>query len=563
MQIKRSISVILTAVLLCMAILMTSCDALSVKKVEEDPTEQLMSSTSSTATNVVNSISPLDPVKAALKKGLFEISYSNDEIGNISNRFYIDAEAKKAADIASVELMGEKIDLGIYGADSKLAVSSSLLGDSAYGFDFTTLAEDAKNSEFWALVGTTYSEAEAQIGDLLDSLSGFSEKEDEIKKSLEDLKKEVKKVLNKTDVSVSKDKVSVGGEDVKAILINYEFGKDTVNEIAGLVIDWYADFMKAYTEMLPAGSSDIDLDPDDMKSSLADILDEVNNLKFKLSFALNVKSADIMLFEGKMSGESDEGNAKAEVTVDFGKNPAESDSFDAKVKLTDVDGQEITAKATVKRTNDKDSFERKISLSAESDGESHSLEIGFKHDKESKNFSFCYTMDDEKAEVNGTLEYSDNDLSLVVEKIIINGEETVLGIKLFVKAGEEVPAMPDFKNLATMSKDDYTALGESVQQNVLPILNALGFPGLGSSGGHHTINPDYDDYDDYDYDDEDDYDYDDEDPYDIYRAFDNTYDYDEDGDTGDDDDYAVWEYMNSLLFGDGDDDFDWDSYIGN
>lgn len=68
MQIKRSISVILTAVLLCMAILMTSCDALSVKKVEEDPTEQLMSSTSSTATNVVNSISPLDPVKAALKK---------------------------------------------------------------------------------------------------------------------------------------------------------------------------------------------------------------------------------------------------------------------------------------------------------------------------------------------------------------------------------------------------------------------------------------------------------------------------------------------------------------
>lgn len=414
MQIKRSISVILTAVLLCMAILMTSCDALSVKKVEEDPTEQLMSSTSSTATNVVNSISPLDPVKAALKKGLFEISYSNDEIGNISNRFYIDAEAKKAADIASVELMGEKIDLGIYGADSKLAVSSSLLGDSAYGFDFTTLAEDAKNSEFWALVGTTYSEAEAQIGDLLDSLSGFSEKEDEIKKSLEDLKKEVKKILNKTDVSVSKDKVSVGGEDVKAILINYEFGKDTVNEIAGLVIDWYADFMKAYTEMLPAGSSDIDLDPAEMKSSLADILDEVDNLKFKLSFALNVKSADIMLFEGEMTGESDEGKAKAEVTVDFGKNPAESDSFDAKMKLTDVDGQEISAKATVKRTNDKDSFERKISLSAESDGESHSLEIGFKHDKESKNFSFCYTMDDEKAEVNGTLEYSDNDLSLVV-----------------------------------------------------------------------------------------------------------------------------------------------------
>ncbi|MFR5889433.1 MAG: hypothetical protein ACLUFM_00195 [Lachnospiraceae bacterium] len=426
MQIKRSISVILTAVLLCMAILMTSCDALSVKKVEEDPTEQLMSSTSSTATNVVNSISPLDPVKAALKKGLFEISYSNDEIGNISNRFYIDAEAKKAADIASVELMGEKIDLGIYGADSKLAVSSSLLGDSAYGFDFTTLAEDAKNSEFWALVGTTYSEAEAQIGDLLDSLSGFSEKEDEIKKSLEDLKKEVKKVLNKTDVSVSKDKVSVGGEDIKAILINYEFGKDTVNEIAGLVIDWYADFMKAYTEMLPAGSSDIDLDPAEMKSSLADILDEVDNLKFKLSFALNVKSADIMLFEGEMTGESDEGKAKAEVTVDFGKNPAESDSFDAKMKLTDVDGQEISAKATVKRTNDKDSFERKISLNAESDGESHSLEIGFKHDKESKNFSFCYTMDDEKAEVNGTLEYSDNDLSLVVEKIIINGEETVL-----------------------------------------------------------------------------------------------------------------------------------------
>lgn len=63
-----------------------------------------------------------------------------------------------------------------------------------------------------------------------------------------------------------------------------------------------------------------------MKSSLADILDEVDNLKFKLSFALNVKSADIMLFEGEMTGESDEGKAKAEVTVDFGKKPAESDS---------------------------------------------------------------------------------------------------------------------------------------------------------------------------------------------------------------------------------------------
>ncbi len=73
-----------------------------------------------------------------------------------------------------------------------------------------------RTPNFWALVGTTYSEAEAQIGDLLDSLSGFSEKEDEIKKSLEDLKKEVKKILNKTDVSVSRDKVSVGGEDVKA-----------------------------------------------------------------------------------------------------------------------------------------------------------------------------------------------------------------------------------------------------------------------------------------------------------------------------------------------------------
>lgn len=550
MQIKRSISVILTAVLLCMSLLMTSCDALSVKKVEEDPTEQLMSSTSSTATNVVNSISPLDPVKAALDKGLFEISYSNDEIGNISNRFYIDAEGKKLANITSAEIGGEKIDLGLYANDSKLAVSSALLGDSAYGLDFTTLSEDIKNSAVWDLLGVRYSEVESQFGDLLDSLSGFSAKEEELKKDLEDLKKDIKKILNKTEVSVSKDKVTVDDQEVKAILISYEFGKDTVNEIAGLVIDWYADLVKNYTEALPKGSVDIDLDPDDLKSGLSDSLDEVDNLNFKLTFALNVKSADIMLFEGEMTGESDGEKAKAEVSVDFGKNPAKSGAYKAEVKLTSVDGEEITAKATVYRVNDDDTFERNFTVEAEGDGEKHELGLKFKHDKKSNDFSLSFNEDDNKAEITGTLEYSDSELSLVIAKAVIDGDETEIGVKLFVKAGEEAPAMPEFKNLATMSEDDYTALGESVQQNVLPILNALGVPGLGGTGTPNNNGLDYD-YDDDDYD-----------PYDIYKSFDPDYDYDEDGDTGDNDDYAVWEYLNALMYGDSDD-FDWDSYIGD
>ena len=83
-----------------------------------------------------------------------------------------------------------------------------------------------------------------------------------------------------------------------------------------------------------------------------------------------------------MTGESDEGKAKAEVTVDFGKNPAESDSFDAKMKLTDVDGtgkspQRQPSSARTTRT----ALKERSASAPESDGESHSLEIGFKHDR--------------------------------------------------------------------------------------------------------------------------------------------------------------------------------------
>lgn len=548
---QRRIGIAILSMLISCAMLFTACDKLSVKDVEKDPAEQLFQSTKTTATTVVNTCSPVEPLKKSLDKGTLSVELDNDEIGKIAVKLQMDAENAKSAASLSADVDGESLSLNVYAQDNKLAIESEELFDGAYGVDLATLSDDLKDSALLDLMGVTYEELEEYIGDLLEEIenftSGTGEAEKKMNESLKELKDAIKKKLNSTEISV----VVNDETDVKAIVVTYAFDGETLYDIFEIIVDWYRDYI---TDVPDVYGRLYDVDLDELDETLQQLLDSMkasldeSDLDITLKIALNPKTADIMRADFTMEGVVDGEEGKITAFIDLGKNPEKSEKWTAEL-VSEGDDEKIEMSAEITRIDNDETFTRAIELSYKEDGETEKLIAEFEHDKADKSYKASAEVDGGKVEIKGDLEYTEDSFAMTVDSIEVDGEKTEIGLKITAKAEADVPEMPEFENIFKLDSGKLEDLMLEIEENGSALAGMFGSSSADAA------------YPNYGYDDEysDDYGWDDTD-YDlagIYKAFNEDYDYDLDGDVGDADDLAEFE-SEYLPYGVYDSDFDYD-----
>ena len=462
---------------------LTSVDNLSVAEVENDPTGQVFTSAKETYSALQSNIPLVSTFYEAAKKGVFELSVLTDDEGSFNGKFYIDSAANTGALLANFDAYGEKFDAAINYTDKAIAFScDKLLGKNIYGINLETFDTDIKNSKIWGLLGITYEDIQSQIDSLtnaLNSLSENSEAGEKTQQAFSDFEIYIKDFLNKKVTSVEKRNVKVANEDVSSITVKYTLDKEALQEYMNKVLTLYQDIIANQISTLMiqnCSATELDSTFEELKDEINKLISESDKCEVIFEISFNVETGDIMLILFDLDILYKEYSAKIKFKADFGKIAEESPEWNFGISL--YDNNEISnIDIKLSRQNSEPTYESTFLIKF--DGEEFSslteneLEFGIKNNKEENTFKLFFNLGENNMELSGTLLYTETTLDLTIDDITVSDEDIPEGlcIKLFVKAGEEVPEMPEYKNILTLSEEEII----TVFQNIITYTGMLNY----------------------------------------------------------------------------------------
>lgn len=153
MKKKNLFTALLALMLVCSVLICTGCQkdpaqttvpsaeptpsALTAAQVQQDPSAALLSAYTKTAQSVAKA-SPFAPLSGFLKKGKLTASIPD----MLKNELYYDLENKSYANLLTLTLDGQSIDLSLYDRSPECAVGSNyLFGDAVYGLNLNNLSK--------------------------------------------------------------------------------------------------------------------------------------------------------------------------------------------------------------------------------------------------------------------------------------------------------------------------------------------------------------------------------------------------------------------------------------
>lgn len=643
------------AMVMCAALALTSCDKLTKKDIEADPTGQVAASSNDTAESVVRNVSPFEPLIAAIEgKGSMTAVLENEELGGrIDLTVSHDRETKHGA--ASLALKGEGVDLAIdLNADENgIALSVPALAEKTYGLDFTTIREDLKDSALLKLMGVDYDEIKDDLDEIFRMIDAMKANETPTDtKALEDAAKELcsklKARLNKCVAGVEKKNVTLGGEDLKAFEVAYKLDANDLIDLLTIVRDngkaLFTEAAKLEQSLVSKfdPESALDFDSVDIEESFEEFMESIDDtveelsesgkaVNVDLAFFLNPQSAEIMGAKASITYPNESNSDKEDFSLDLGRDPKNSPKAALSWKYVSFfnDAENSTVlNVTVDRVDNDAAFERTVNVEQETKADGYewggSTVLSFKNDRAAKTYTLTVDRTNKDVDtdpeygyednsdyhiaVSGKMEYTATELYFTVDKAAESShsnldddfeEEREIGLAVTVKAGVDVPALPEFTNVMKMSNEELLDLAAELtsNQDKLAGLKAIAesfreapysYDGEDPDDGFDWIDVNVGDIDPeklIDFDPEYDYDGDgkvgtDEDrglfeilesyykhdsweivdgeDNDVYSVFDEDFDYDLDGKTGTDADREEWEANWNIFARDFDDSFDYD-----
>lgn len=243
MKKKNLFTALLALMLVCSVLICTGCQkdpaqttvpsaeptpsALTAAQVQQDPSAALLSAYTKTAQSVAKA-SPFAPLSGFLKKGKLTVSVPD----MLKNELYYDLENKSYANLLTLTLDGQTIDLSLYDRAPEGAVSSNyLFGDAVYGLNLNNLSKTVPASAIWEMLGVSYNDVKSMIEPVLESLKNAAAFD-------------ITKLTEKLSQAIENNcTISAADGQADTVVITVSFNKEQLLAVSQKIIDTVKEFM--------------------------------------------------------------------------------------------------------------------------------------------------------------------------------------------------------------------------------------------------------------------------------------------------------------------------------
>ena len=495
MKKKNLFTALLALMLVCSVLICTGCQkdpatvpsaeptpsALTAAQVQQDPSAALLSAYTKTAPSV-SEVSPFASLSGFLKKGKLTASIPD----MLKNELYYDLENESYANLLTLTLDGQSIDLSLYDKAPECALSSNyLFGDAVYGFNVNNLASTVPSSAVWELLGISYSDIKLIVEPMLESIKNAASS------NIAQLTEKLTKAIESNCTFSAADGTASDGQ-TNTVVITASFNKEQLLAVAQKVIDAVKEFMTS----LGSASGSIDAaEFDQMFKTLEEGLSSLTEASAKIDYVINAQTRQIISVAFSCQGSAEGETLSISSNFDMGIDPAKSESytFSMTAQATGEDAFYTAINAVIERSNNSDGvISRKLTVktASEPDGElTDALTAEFTLNQTSGEMVLRAESHPYKISITGTAAVSENSFSMTIADITVRNDYSSSTEPLFklepnlsltLTQLESIPQMPQYKEIFSLSQEEYAQILTALQEKLQPIIDLI--PGLGDEG---------------------------------------------------------------------------------
>lgn len=402
-----------------------------------------------------NAETPLEQLMAAMaNQGSFSVDVNVPEEGEGNVTFaYRDGVAYM---VAGVEANGENVEIELWVEGNELCLKCPMLfGETVYGISLDNLEENLPNCKIWDMMDVDYEDVQEMIQPVLnyvDWLEDYmSDNDMEIPENVENLVNAIILIYEEIQYTATEN-----GDDAVTITITmtkeqYEKLVDTfidlcvsdyIMGIAGATEDIseeVAEIFENLREMAKASTGDMTLsvvisnETGMITSADVNYVSETDGVPVSVNMSLDMEDVD---------------NITLTVisTVTFKGETLTSDNIEINFKNGQT-GDKSEQKMTVKSDN-----VEVFSIAAICDSNTYTVEV--KVDGEEISLGCSYTLTQTKLELsNWTLTYGGEEMEIPAQ------------IKVTMDVDCSIPTMPAYKNILTMTEEEWEAFEDLLPKN--------------------------------------------------------------------------------------------------
>lgn len=440
-------------------------------EVANNPEEEAESAIKKTMSALINSGTISTLVENAFESGKLTITFGD----MLNNTLYINSADDAFTNSFLINDGTEEYSIDLYKRGSEFAIRSSALGGSTYGVDLSTAGEDLKDSAIWTILGTDYDTFMSEYSVILDGVLAMVEGMDmqKFEKEANDFAANLSAALKDVEVTSEETMVDIDGKKVPAINVTFNLTEEDLEAVIAVCLDT----IKAATGDIVAtlatiddmeySSSDEIVDElfDEIKTELEALLAEVN-IHADLSVSINPDTGYAMCIS--MDGAMDVldeamkecQTVDVDVAIVFGEDPTTSNHSYVEVQLT-ADEESISFGIDLETRSEGDIRTTELKVFVDVDAEEHEFIVKIEHDAKENTYRAAALADKEElGAIEGEYELTDNCFVLSVDSLTLLGETETIGLRIVAEATDvlDMPEMPDYTNILTMSEEEWATL---------------------------------------------------------------------------------------------------------
>ncbi len=392
---------------------------------------------------------------AAAMKGAMELEYEAPE------SYEFDEETGEETPVGSA-----KNSFAAYYADKQLAIKTDLLkdylGTDSVGVDFGMTKEELKETELYKALVNILGITEEDFSELETAVDFEA-----VKKAINGYIDDIKKISTEefTVGEATEETLVIGETEVKTIVVPLTYNEKTMDNIVGETMQMLTDIIGAVKEEYLEGS---EMTEDDIKEALKEATELMPEMKQTVKYYLSAKTGALVKIttENETKSEDELGETvvtKTNFEIVFGADPTAAflPTFTA---TNNSNGNKLTVDGKSSVVDGKFVLEGNLAYDEKEEDEGDgSLTYKFELGTDGA-YTLTLTNTSKDAEkddvvvITGTLKATDNGIEFSADLRKAYDEEIagddITDIKLTVTLGQDVPAMPEYKNIFDFKEED-------------------------------------------------------------------------------------------------------------
>lgn len=436
---------------------------------------------------------------SSYEQGSTELTAEMEGMGTAKVKIYTSAKKEASVIEANATYLDDDIDFTLYCTAKELALESkTLLGKKAYGLNLDKLSTNLPKSVFAPDSGSNYALPE-EIYDVLLNAGNYTGNSKNLEKDAQETLKSFMTELTKSlekhgNVKKGSSTVSFGSSSKKCSAVNVEMDAKAMLNIASDLLKWAGSdkslktFLKTYateySDLLESSGIDMEDFVEDFYDAIESYSDRIKDLKddledetAQLNLAFFIAGNQLVKVEVQAL-EDDEELMYCSAT--YGPDAAAPQLIEV---VYEQGRDEVQVSYTVE-TDTKSDYSAKLKVKGISGFGDISGTVSW--DKKDGGMTVKLKQNGtELASLKANLLLNSDSLSLKLDKITDMGSDVNVPVKLSVLAKDNMPAMPDYTDVATFRDEDkLESVMEDIQGNLRNIDALSGMADmLGGLGG--------------------------------------------------------------------------------